>query len=47
MVHCRDPQIGDDVIWVTADGERFARIYDINPCGNPGDMYTLYVEIID
>ena len=46
MCHTSDtPEIGREVIWTTATGDRTGKIYDVDFCRDPRDMMTLKVVI--
>ena len=44
MVHSiKYPRKGDTIIYKVSNGIREAKIYDVKPCGNPRDMFTLFL----
>lgn len=43
--HPRMPSVGDVVLWNANSGEVSAEVYKVVPCGDPQDMYTLFVRI--
>lgn len=44
MVHSSDwPERGDLIRYKTENGIATAKIFDVEPCGNPEDMFTLKV----
>jgi hypothetical protein len=45
MVHCTPaPQIGDRLVFNGKRGPRNVGIVDVEPCGDPRDMFTLTLE---
>jgi len=46
MVHSsQTPCEGDFIIYKSAGGEKKAKIYKTNPCGDPKDMFTIFIEV--
>jgi hypothetical protein len=35
---------GDEVVYATERGERIATVAEVQPCGNPWDMFTVVLE---
>lgn len=45
MAHCQSPREGDFVLYTTKSGKvRRCVIVEVQPCGDPRDMYTLILE---
>lgn len=46
MIHAQGRvAVGMKVLWTAADGDVIGTIVEVDPCGNPRDMYSVVVEV--